>query len=483
METSHLSTIMKLLQLSSKELAASLHINVTLISKYRNQKRRLTKDLSTEISKYIVNDFCDGYTCLQSTLKDLLEPYSDKSIEAYTNEELVPLLSDYLLDDGQADKDILPEAKARAWETSIRCFAGLPGWIDVTNAFAARALKRQGSEILIGEFVYFDYEKKDNYEIYTQSSRIYMDLLNSGHKLTIITTMKEEYQSYEVLIKWLQLYAMDNIDVYYIDFNDAWDYQQSIFVEENAQVIVNLDAHRDYEKDVYVLSDDNYIVDYYYGMLREMLTYAHPLIEKIKIHHQARVRSQIEKRLIAGRAVYMLDSVPTYRNMPEEILLEVLDKNKITGNLRDEIMKSYYWWQKFYSENSIRCVFDIEETRKNLSSKKIIDYELSAITGKKIYVTEEEEKVHFKYLLYENTWKSFQIAYYPFSELELVYRYITKIAQGDTLLIMWSSMNSKNCLQYQETSYIGGCSRYLKRLWTGLPTGNRNKDCFYERVL
>ena len=179
----------------------------------------------------------------------------------------------------------------------------------------------------------------------------------------------------------------------------------------------------------------------------------------------------------------MLDSVPTYRNMPEEILLEVLDKNKITGNLRDEIMKSYYWWQKFYSENSIRCVFDIEETRKNLSSKKIIDYELSAITGKKIYVTEEEEKVHFKYLLYENTWKSFQIAYYPFSELELVYRYITKIAQGDTLLIMWSSMKSKNCLQYQETSYIGGCSRYLKRLWTGLPTGNRNKDCFYERVL
>lgn len=481
-KSNHLTTVMKRLQISSKELALSLRINATLVSKYRNQKRRISKELAEQIASYIILDFCRGYTCLQSNLKDLLEPYSEKSIEAYTIEELVPLLADYLLDDSQVEDRDIAAIQHGCWDTQVQLYTGLQGWKDVTSAFAERAVKRSNHEIYIGEFVYFDYEKQENYEIYSHANQVYMDLIEAGHKLTLITTMKEEYQSYGVLIKWLQLYARDNIEVYYLEFPDKWDYQQSVVVEKGEQVYVNLDAHRDYEKDIYMRVTDPAVVDYYYRMLREMKTYAHPLLEKIKIHQQQRLQYQMEKDLFPGRTVYLLDSVPTYRNMPESVLLQVLEDNGIENALKEEILNSFHWWENFYAKNHCRCIFDLEEIEKNCAVDQILDYELSAIVGREIYVKQEYLQQHFQYLLYNHTWSRFQMAYYPFSKLELVYRYLTMIVQGDNLLIMWSMPNCKNCLQYHESSYIGGCKRYLKHLWQELPNANKNRDSFFERV-
>lgn len=47
---SHLSEIMKTLNISGKKLALSLHIDETLVSKYKNNKRRLSKETTFEIS-------------------------------------------------------------------------------------------------------------------------------------------------------------------------------------------------------------------------------------------------------------------------------------------------------------------------------------------------------------------------------------------------------------------------------------------------
>ena len=49
---SHLSEIMKTLNISGKKLALSLHIDETLVSKYKNNKRRLSKETAFEISRY-----------------------------------------------------------------------------------------------------------------------------------------------------------------------------------------------------------------------------------------------------------------------------------------------------------------------------------------------------------------------------------------------------------------------------------------------
>lgn len=44
---------MKTLNISGKELALSLHIDEILVSKYKNNKRCLSKEIAFEISRYI----------------------------------------------------------------------------------------------------------------------------------------------------------------------------------------------------------------------------------------------------------------------------------------------------------------------------------------------------------------------------------------------------------------------------------------------
>lgn len=179
----------------------------------------------------------------------------------------------------------------------------------------------------------------------------------------------------------------------------------------------------------------------------------------------------------------MLDSVFTYRNMPRDMLDEVLEKNNINYSLKETIIDSYNWWQKFYSNYKIKCIFDIEEINKNHKLDKVKDYELSAMAGRDIYIGKYQFEKHIRHVLYNKEYKNFKSAYYPFSKLELVYRYITMISQRDNMLIMWSIPNCKNCLYYQAPSYIGGYSRYLKQLWESLPNIHKNKDSFFERTL
>ncbi len=136
----------------------------------------------------------------------------------------------------------------------------------------------------------------------------------------------------------------------------------------------------------------------------------------------------------------MLDSVFTYRNMPRDMLDEVLEKNNINDSLKETIIDSYNWWQKFYSTYKIKCIFDIEEINKNHKLDKVKDYELSAMAGRDIYIGKYQFEKHIRHVLYNKEYKNFKSAYYPFS-------------------------------------------KYLKQLWESLPNIHKNKDSFFERTL
>lgn len=176
--------------------------------------------------------------------------------------------------------------------------------------------------------------------------------------------------------------------------------------------------------------------DYYYNMLNEIKQNAHLILKKIKIHQQYLITKKLEYELQCNNSVYMLDSVFTYRNM----LDEVLEKNNINDSLKETIIDSYNWWQKFYSTYKIKCIFDIEEINKNHKLDKVKDYELSAMAGRDIYIGKYQFEKHIRHVLYNKEYKNFKSAYYPFS-------------------------------------------KYLKQLWESLPNIHKNKDSFFERTL
>lgn len=479
---SHLSDIMKRLNISGKELALSLHIDETLISKYKNNKRRLTKETSMEISQYIVNCYTDKLSLFFKLTKDILEPYVEKSLEACEKEEIISALNSFLLDFSQNNDFMSFGFTDISWSAEVKIYTGLQGRLEVQKDFFKNASGSK-NEIIIGDFIFFDYENEKYFDIYSQTNKTYMDLINAGHKIILIITIDEKYQSYKYLIKWLQLYARDNIEVYCVEKSENYGFNQSIAVEKGRQSYLTLDTNRNFDNDIYVLTKDKACTDYYYNMLSEIKQNAHLILKKIKIHQQYLITKKLEYELFVNNSVYMLDSVFTYRNMPRDMLNEVLEKNDISGNLKETIIDSYNWWQKFYSTYKIKCIFDIEEINKNHKLDKVKDYELSAMAGRDIYIGKYQFEKHIRHVLYNKEYKNFKPAYYPFSKLELVYRYITMISQRDNILIMWSIPNCKNCLYYQAPSYIGGCSRYLKQLWESLPNIHKNKDSFFERTL
>ena len=82
---SHLSEIMKTLNISGKKLALSLHIDETLVSKYKNNKRRLSKETTFEISWYIAEYHAKESSLFFRLTRNILEPYAEKILEACTD--------------------------------------------------------------------------------------------------------------------------------------------------------------------------------------------------------------------------------------------------------------------------------------------------------------------------------------------------------------------------------------------------------------
>ena len=263
---SHLSEIMKTLNISGKELALSLHIDETLVRKYKNNKRRLSKETAFEISRYIAEYHAKEPSLFFRLTRNILEPYAEKSLEACEKEEIISALNNFLLDFSVSNNFMSTGFTDVSWGTEIKIYTGLQGRLEVQNDFFKNASGSK-NEIIIGDFIYFDYENEKYFDIYSRTNKTYMDLINAGHKIILIITIDEKYQSYKYLIKWLQLYARDNIEVYCVERAENYGFNQSVIVEKGRQSYLTLDTNRNFENDIYVLSKDKACTDYYYNML------------------------------------------------------------------------------------------------------------------------------------------------------------------------------------------------------------------------
>lgn len=484
---SHLAVLMKQLQITGKEMACALHMDVTLISKYRNGKRKLLRNLAEEIAEYVLQIFCINYPSAKQDLRVLLEEYGHKSIMAYSDEELKFLLTEYLLEDYK-DEVIYIEQEVHEHHKKgvVDFYTGYEGWAkayeDFTNAVCDNSEEPETNEVFIGDYQAIDFERTENYQLYLHADKMCKRMLQAGRKIILLTTVKKRYQSYAILLNWLQLYANDNVEAYYIEDFQLFENKECILVQPGRIAFSGKDTDRTYSPDIYIVTREQIMVNYYYAVCQVIRSHSIPLVHKIRMYNQKKLHKTIQNVIYQNRLIYIIDTMPSYRNMPEALLLEILTENGIEGELRQECIDDWDLWQEFYTQNECKCNYDIESIEANLKKEKIKDIELSVIVGKEIWISRKQFIQHLQFLTNTSMWKDEDIAFSQFSKMELAYDYITMMVQGDNLLLMWSAHGSPNCLQFTEPSLVGGCRRYVKEMWNNLPVIYRNRKLLWERL-
>ena len=90
----------------------------------------------------------------------------------------------------------------------------------------------------------------------------------------------------------------------------------------------------------------------------------------------------IDLHIKSSRLLYMINRLPTFRNMSTELLCDVLRDNDVTGELFEVCLSAGRKSKLIRERCECRHIYDLDAIESALEKPWIIDYDLSAVVGR-----------------------------------------------------------------------------------------------------
>ena len=490
---SRLGLLMDRFNITGRELANALHVDYTLVSKWRNHTRILTPR-STHLKK-IIEYFVafDSNTHYSKLIKILSEAYPE--IQIGTEKDIALFLSRWLSDnDDDKGSNALPISMINSRNVSsgqFYIFKDNAGRREASIKFLQIALSSEvkGQELLLfsQENPSWFYDDPEFVDVWREKN---LDFLNKGGNIQVIHTIDRLYKSIaNSLIKWLPLHMTGKtLSYYYPQILDT-PIKTTLYVLKNHAVIFGITAEGLSKTSYTYLTAEPITIQQCEFVLQSLLGDSLPLFEKFFSHQTDKLMKTIVKAGLKDENNYYITLPPTLGMMSQEMLRSILIEN----NLEDEVIKTYISYQatlkeQFYAHSGnyhFRCIYDINKLEEILASDEIILSELSIFTGKRIKVSRNtlcqcieemtnvlKEVPHFEIALIEGP---------PAPGLENLNIWIK-----ENVITVSSSIDSYANLPFalatQETTAVNSCFHFINQVWKAIPQVKRDKNWIRQKL-
>jgi len=489
--SSRLSYLMTISGINGRELANALHVDYSLVSKWKNNKRPLNRR-SVHLKK-----IAEYFVLLDSTNDDklifqVLRNY-DPNLEVDSLEDLSNVLCNWLIepvDNLNLSNYIYDKnTESNKYTSTYEVFLGNKGRRKAVIQFLDYALSlTEGQTILLISQDDMCWMTEDKIFLQLWESKL-AQLLKKDHRIKIVHSVDRQIETLSNIIKqWLPLHMTGKIESYYYPKYSDFPLKTTLYIIKNHLVVVGFDADNTDKSSRYTsLFYDKVTVKQYTLVFEKLIGECRPLIESYLKKGSDKVPIRIFESGIKKENSYLFAEAPMFLTMSKELLVEVLTKNLVKAEIINQCILYHQQINSNFKNNIVttinRHIYDLDKLERLACQEYIINYELSYIIGKKILVPKELFSRHIELLIARlNDYSNYEIALISSIEEDQLVKVNFWIKQNK-LLTAWP-VDEINLVAFaKEPTIINAFYHYYDSLWNSIPRINRNHEWVRTKLL
>jgi hypothetical protein len=460
---------MDILDVTGKELALEIGVDTTVISRIKSGERKLSlrSKYTAPIVTYLLSDeLADRRLILEEHLRA-----AGFDIEGMSYDDAVLTLSRYITQD---------EVES-ARNMQIGPFLGNEGYGLCLSEFWKIPLKTAGPHkitvIDLGDIIWSEVEE----QFIEESLDNIKASLARGDKITIVDLVSKDYRTYETLFRWMPIYLNEALDSRYITSSDAKVYNMSFHTVKGKVALTGFRGNN--TSNITSLYTDKDVVDVYANVAKSYVDRSQTLMYRTSLKNPLEMIRLMEEYIRTEPLTYMINSIPSFLNTPEDLLIDILQSNGAGQETIDLCVDARQRRVHVRERCNYRQLYDMKTMFAAVKQARVREDELSRILGKDVYLTKEQFKKQLRYIKERGVKNNhYHLVLASFDDIHLSIRDSSSVVQDDAIAITWNAELYSTRIHCTELTFVGGFFSYLDSIWDGI-SPIRKDEAWMEKQL
>lgn len=469
MEDSCLHFLMNALGVTGRELAAAVHVDPSLVSKWKHSQRPLSPD-SVHVPRIAEYFLSLEQPLTQRILQEMLINYQP-DLDYADGKARLTCLCRYLTETapfhlrlGQHD------GSKNHYDALYTVYRGNEGRRQAVLAFLDRVLGMPpGQKLCLLSQEDMSWLVEDPFFLEEWKEKLAL-VLADRHKIEIIHWVDRSVDSLsEIIGRWLPLHLTGGIQSWFLPRYADDPFQTTYFIVEDALVVVGMAGDNPSCERYTAMFGDPITVKQYQGIFAAYKAKCRPLIEVDDLAYH-RFAAQAASR------AYLSWDLPPMAAMSQDLLRKILAKSNIGEDRVSHCLKCH----ELMLNTPSRHLCNRDGLRQALEQNQVNYRELSLLAGQPIKAAREDVREHVDELIQRlRTDASLEVAL--FSAKDLTHPPINLWLQ-DELIVAWSK-DYPFAASVSEATVVSAFFKYYEDIWQSIPRINRERNWVIQELL
>lgn len=475
---SKLDYIMRTLNISGKDLAQSLGVDKTTVSKWRNNQRRLTYDSRyiRNLSEYLLNSEAEKK---RQVIHSILKTYKP-DVNFHSLEQQIDIFSLWLSEeklelvqqsDVSSNKLFTPKY---GYNTNVSIFLGERGIDEAIQHYMKYLLKMApGKTMYLIDYSGINWtngdESTDKQIRINTCMELFRPVLDYGQKFVIVDCDTDIYRPYRAIFRWMELYLMDGVEVWTHPrlYDEQYHYTTFVVKDEIAlQCISNGDFPDKHHGMMYKNTET---IDFMTNSALAILKKSKKLIDTIPTQDVMFFTDILEEHIKSKNQIYMMNPSLTLQCIDEDLLSEILRDNHVNEESIQECIAINRKFKRFKKKCRYISIYNLDHLELMVAKYKIFDNNLSEICRKKITISKAIWNKVIQSVMSSDVNENSPIYFTSFKYLSFIPDNLSILVQDDSFVAAWNVDKYKKRMYCVNPNVISGFYRYIDDIWHMIP--------------
>lgn len=490
--TSRLAMMMDYLGVSGRELANALHVDYSLVSKWRNNSRRLSgksNHLGRAAEYFLIKDEGAGYLHIRNVLVDYYEDadrVDSTTLQAY----LMRWLSESMTI-GTQTPIIRSDAKSHSYTAQFDVYEGNEGRRSAVMRFLDYALSLPpGQELLLLSQEDMSWMLEDTGFLDSWGSKL-MELVARRTSITIVHTLDRDLKDLtSVLTQWLPLHMSGRLRSYfhprYVDAST----KHSFFIIKGHAVVAGSQTMLPDSVRYTAYFADFASVAQFESVFGAFLAECRQLFVPRPLQSADSLLDIWQAGLSRYSDTYLFSELPVMPLMPGELVAGALGAAGVAKDELTRLLRRHEELRKALTEGlkaaKNRHIYDFQALQRGVVAGGILSSELSLLAGKPVRLEAAQVRLLIEHLITMlKTEGNFEMAFLT-PDLPLVMPEVRLWAQENRAAVATAVSQGHFgpfAITATEPTVVSALYLYFENIWLSLPRVNRSREYVLDKLL
>lgn len=477
-----LKWLMRALNITGIELADHLGVDYAIVSKWRTGKRTL-KYRSPQAQALV--SFILSYPAekeshiVRNMLKEhfpQLDTNNAKQVENALSVWLTVPDEPESIENGRGDTTGIFSVQV---ETSL---GTQNAFREQTRFFHLLHRMEPGQRITVTDFGAIGWATVDVLLI-EETVRETLQVLEQGHSIRIVDQITETYRPWDFMFRFIPIYLNENVTSYFYRDPKPSLLRQNMYLIEGRAALTVSSSPADPELVINSLYQQPEYVRFYDAINAAILEDSHLMIQTMQASHIHELLDIIDSHMKSSRLLYMINRLPTFRNMTQELLQEILDDNGVTPAEQKLCLSARRKSSSIRGRCKSRQIYDLDAIEALAEKPEIVEHDLSTILGRRIKITQKQFLKQLRHIKKNIRDDAYSLVLYPFSKLRMdTPPPFNMIVQDDSLAAAWDVEKYSRRMYSEDLSIVNGFYQYAQSVWEHIPPVSKTEEWCKKQI-